>query len=49
MRINPFFMPILLIVALWNNVHRQALGIWSTSGRDAADVTQLTPPISRAG
>ncbi len=44
MRINPFFMPILLIVALLGTTFTaQALGIWSTSGRDAVDVTKLTP------
>jgi len=44
MRINPFFMPILLIVALLGTTFTaQALGIWTTSGRDAVDVTKLTP------
>ena len=44
MKINPFFMPILLIVALFGTTFTaQALGIWSTSGRDAVDVTKLTP------
>jgi len=37
-------MPILLIVALLGTTFTaQALGIWSTSGRDAVDVTKLTP------
>jgi hypothetical protein len=44
MRINPFFMPILLIVALLGTTFTaQALGIWSTSGRSAVNVTKLTP------
>ena len=44
MRINPFFMPILLIVSLLGTTcGAQALGIWSTSGRDSVDVTKLTP------
>ncbi len=44
MRINPFFMPILLIVGLLGTTFTaQALGIWSTSGRDAVDVNNLTP------
>ena len=44
MRINPFFMPILLIVALLGTTFTaQALGVWSTSGRDSVDVTKLTP------
>lgn len=44
MRINPFFMPILLIVALLGTTFTaQALGIWSTSGRDAVDVANLKP------
>ncbi|MEW5720573.1 MAG: hypothetical protein AB1817_18255, partial [Chloroflexota bacterium] len=44
MRINPFFMPILLIVALLGTTFTaQALGVWSTSGRAAVDATKLTP------
>jgi hypothetical protein len=43
MRINPFFMPILLIVALLGTtLTAQALGIWATSGRSAVDA-KLTP------
>jgi hypothetical protein len=44
MRIHPFFMPILLIVGLLGTTFSaQALGFWTTSGRDAVDVTKLTP------
>ncbi len=44
MRINPFWMPILLIVALFGTVFTaQAMGNWSISGRDSVDMTQLTP------
>ena len=44
MRIHPFFMPILLIVGLLGTTFTaQALGFWTTSGRDAVDVTKLTP------
>jgi hypothetical protein len=44
MRVNPFFMPILLVVGLLGTTFTaQALGIWSTSGRDAVDVTNLKP------
>ena len=43
MRINPFWMPIILIVALFGTVFTaQAMGFWTTSGRDAVDVTKLT-------
>lgn len=44
MRIHPLFMPVLVIVGLLGTtLGAQALGIWSTSGRDAIDVTKLTP------
>lgn len=44
MRVNPFWMPILLIVALLGTVvAAQAMGKWSISGRDNVDVTKLTP------
>ena len=44
MRIHPFFMPILLIVGLLGTTFTaQALGFWTTSGRDAVDITKLTP------
>lgn len=44
MKVNSFLMPILLIAALLGTTFTaQALGIWSTSGRDAVDVTKLTP------
>lgn len=44
MKVNSFLMPILLIAALLGTTFTaQALGIWSTSGREAVDVTKLTP------
>ncbi len=44
MRVNPFFMPIILIVALFATVFTaQAMGQWSTSGKSAIDMTKLTP------
>ncbi|MBI5034377.1 MAG: hypothetical protein HZB51_27965 [Chloroflexi bacterium] len=44
MRINPFIMPIVLIVALLGTTFTaQALGVWSTSGRTAVDVANLKP------
>lgn len=44
MRVNPFVMPILLIVALLGTVlAAQAMGVWSVSGRDAVDVANMTP------
>ena len=44
MRINPFFMPMLVIVGLLGTTFTaQSLGIWTTSGRDAVDVTKLSP------
>lgn len=44
MRVNPFLMPILLIVALFGTVFTaQALGTWSVSGKTAVDLTKLTP------
>ncbi len=42
MRINPFLMPILLVLALLGTVFTaQALGTWSVSGRDAIDVSKM--------
>ncbi len=44
MRVNPFFMPIIIIVALFATVFTaQAMGQWSTSGKSAIDMTKLTP------
>jgi len=44
MRLNPFLMPIILIVALFGTVFTaQALDKWSVSGKTAIDVTNLTP------
>jgi hypothetical protein len=44
MRVHPFFMPILLLVGLLGTTFTaQALGIWSTSGRDTVDVANLKP------
>ncbi len=40
MRVNPFLMPILLIVALFGTVFTaQALGLWSVSGKDVINWT----------
>lgn len=44
MRVHPFFMPILLLVGfLGTTFTAQALGIWSTSGRDTVDIANLKP------
>ncbi len=44
MRVNPFFMPVIVIVVLLGTVFvAQAAGIWSTSGRDTVDLGQMTP------
>lgn len=44
MRVNPFFMPMIIIVALFATVFTaQAMGQWSTSGKTAIDMTKLTP------
>lgn len=44
MRINPFWMPILLIAALGGTVFTaQAFGQWSISGRESVDLTKLAP------
>jgi hypothetical protein len=44
MRVNPFLMPILFIAALLGTVFTaQALGQWSTSGKTAVNLTNLTP------
>ncbi len=43
MRVNPFLMPILAIVALFGTVFTaQAMGQWSTSGRVAIDPATMT-------
>ncbi len=44
MRVNRFLMPGLLVAALLGtSLVAQAAGLWSTSGRDAVDVTHMTP------
>jgi len=44
MRVNPFLMPVILIISLLGVVFvAQAAGAWSVSGRTAVDVTKLTP------
>jgi len=44
MRANRFLMPGLLVAALLGTaLVAQAAGLWSTSGRDAVDVTRMTP------
>lgn len=44
MRVNPFLMPILLITALLGTVFvAQAMGRWSTSGKTAVNLSNLTP------
>ena len=44
MRINPFWIPILLVGALFGTVFTaQAMGQWSISGRESVDLTQLAP------
>ena len=44
MRINPFFVPIILIVALFGTVFTaQAMGQWTTSGKDAVNLEKLAP------
>jgi hypothetical protein len=43
MRINPFFMPVLVVVALFGTVFTaQAMGQWTTSGRVAIDPGNMT-------
>jgi len=43
MKVNPFVMPMVLIVALFGiTLGAQATGNWTTSGRDAVDVANLT-------
>lgn len=43
MRVNPLFVPLIVIVALLGTVFvAQVLGVWSTSGR-ATNLTTLTP------
>ncbi len=43
MRINPFAMPVLVVVALFGTVFTaQAMGQWSTSGRVAIDPAKMT-------
>jgi hypothetical protein len=44
MRVNPFLVPILFIISLLGSVLvAQGAGVWSTSGRSAATLQQLTP------
>ncbi len=44
MRVNPFLIPILFIVALLGTVFAaQSAGAWSTSGRTEVNANQLTP------
>ncbi len=44
MRVNRFLVPGLLVAALLGTaLVAQAAGLWSTSGRDAVDVTHMTP------
>jgi hypothetical protein len=44
MRVNPFFIPILFVVALLGTVLvAQNAGAWSTSGRSVVSANQLTP------
>lgn len=43
MKVNPFLAPIIVIVAILGSVlGAQASGIWSTSGRTAVNVQQMT-------
>lgn len=44
MRVNPFWMPLLVIVTLLGFVGvAQAAGVWSTSGRTSVDYENMTP------
>ncbi|MBI5301904.1 MAG: hypothetical protein HY868_07190 [Chloroflexi bacterium] len=44
MRVNPFFMPIILIMAMQGTVFTaQAMGQWSTSGKTSVNLEKLTP------
>ncbi len=44
MRVNPFFMPIIVMVVLLGTVFAaQAAGLWTTSGRTTTDLAQMTP------
>ncbi len=44
MRVNPLFVPVLFIAALLGTVSvAQSAGLWSTSGRTAVILEQLTP------
>ncbi len=44
MRINPFWMPIILIAALFGTVFAaQVMGQWSISGRESVDMTTIAP------
>ena len=44
MRVNPFLMPIILIVAMLGTVFTaQAMGQWTTSGRAAVNLEKLSP------
>lgn len=44
MRVNPFLLPLIVIVALLGTIGvAQAAGIWTTSGRTAVDYANMTP------
>ncbi len=44
MRVNPFVMPIIVIVALLGTVFgAQATGLWSTSSRTTTNLSEMTP------
>jgi hypothetical protein len=44
MRVNPFFMPIILVVAILGTVlTAQAMGQWTTSGKTAVNMEKLAP------
>lgn len=44
MRINPFFVPVILIVTLFGTVFTaQAMGQWTTSGKDGVNLEKLAP------
>lgn len=44
MKVNPFLAPLLVIVTLLGSVlSAQALGLWSTSGRTAVNLQQMSP------
>jgi hypothetical protein len=44
MRVNPFLMPIILVVALFGTVLvAQAAGVWATSGKTAINMEKMAP------